>query len=243
MNRTRDDEDRDRIEPTEGEVPPGWGEVRRELDQLPREVRPPRDLWAGVQARIEAGEGRRTSPVGAQRSGRPQLEVADGGQARMSPRRGPTPRRRSGRHGFEPPRAVGWRSGLAGVLTMAAAAAAVFFWPNGAPPSLPTPAGQGSTAGAPATETESAPLFAAEASGIEDAYGPAIQELQLLLASQDLAPETRAVLDENLAVIEGAIRESREAVAADPGASTTLTGLRNLYDAKVHLLRTVAVQH
>lgn len=205
MNPTRDDRDE----------PAGWNEVRRELDALPGEVQPPRDLWGGIQARIEAGD-----------------------QARMSPKRGPTPRRRSGRHGFEPPRAVGWRSGLAGVLTMAAAAAAVFFWPNGVPTSLPTPGSE-----APVAQAEAPPLFAAEASGIEDAYGPAIQELQLLVASRDLAPETRAVLDENLAVIEEAIRESREAVAADPGASTALTGLRNLYDAKVQLLRTVAVQH
>lgn len=240
MNPTRDDEDRDL---TGGDHPPGWAEVRRELDALPREVQPPRDLWAGIRARIDAGKGESTSAAGAHGSTQPHLDVTDGGQARMSPRRGPTPRRRSGRHGFEPPRAVGWRSGLAGVLTMAAAAAAVFFWPNGAPPSLPAPAGSGPAAGVTATETETAPVFAAEASRIEDAYGPAIQELQLLLASQDLAPETRAVLDENLAVIEEAIRESREAVAADPGASTALTGLRNLYDAKVHLLRTAAVWH
>jgi hypothetical protein len=72
--------------------------------------------------------------------------------------------------------------------------------------------------------------------------GQAVEELEALVAARELAPETRAVLEENLAVIERAIEESRAAVRADPQGYQALESLRRMYDAKVVTLRTVAVR-
>ncbi len=84
--------------------------------------------------------------------------------------------------------------------------------------------------------------FASELRDLEEAYRPAIEELRGLVDSRELTPETRAVLEENLAVIERAIEESQQAVRTDPQGHLALNNLRRMYDAKVEVLRTVAVR-
>ncbi|MEX2530516.1 MAG: zf-HC2 domain-containing protein [Gemmatimonadota bacterium] len=96
--------------------------------------------------------------------------------------------------------------------------------------------------GPDASGAESTARFASEVLQVEEAYRPAIEELEALVAARELAPETRAILEENLGVIERAIEESRAAVRADPQGRQALESLRRMYDAKVETLRTVAVR-
>jgi len=74
---------------------------------------------------------------------------------------------------------------------------------------------------------------------VQAEYQQATDELTRTLATERdrLAPATRALLERNLGVIDAAIRESRDALARDPGN----VELRGLFAAaarqKVELLR------
>lgn len=78
----------------------------------------------------------------------------------------------------------------------------------------------------------------------EEHYNEAIAGLQHLAASQDasLDPGTRAVLRENLAVLDRAIDESRAALADEPANTLAQESLLDALDTKVALLQdTVAL--
>jgi hypothetical protein len=78
----------------------------------------------------------------------------------------------------------------------------------------------------------------------EQPYEDAIAGLQQLAASQDasLDPETRAVLKENLAVLDRAISESRAALADEPANALAQDSLLDALDTKMALLQdTVAL--
>jgi len=70
-----------------------------------------------------------------------------------------------------------------------------------------------------------------------------VEELQLALSLQRerLAPETVAVLEQNLAIIDRAIGEARAALEADPANQELSFLLMNVYQSKVELLQS-AVQ-
>jgi hypothetical protein len=75
-------------------------------------------------------------------------------------------------------------------------------------------------------------------------YDEAIAGLQRLAESQDAAldPGTRAVLRENLAVLDRAISESRAALADEPANTLAQESLLDALDTKVALLQdTVAL--
>lgn len=121
-----------------------------------------------------------------------------------------------------------WRAGLAAALAALFAGGLVFLQHR-----APVADGSG-----PATEAPTAHLAAARE--VEKAYEPTLDELRALVESRELAPETRAALDESLAVVEAAIAEALEAVERDPAAGRALESLRRTYDAKLELLRAVA---
>lgn len=75
----------------------------------------------------------------------------------------------------------------------------------------------------------------------EPAYDDAVAELEAVLAEmrQDLDPETVRVVEENLAVIDGAIQEAREALLADPANQQLHRHLSTNMQMKLRLLRTV----
>ena len=78
----------------------------------------------------------------------------------------------------------------------------------------------------------------------EDHYVQAIAGLQLIADAQNagLDPGTRAVLRQNLAVIDRAIRESRAALSAEPASALAQESLLDALDTKVALLQdTVAL--
>ena len=91
-------------------------------------------------------------------------------------------------------------------------------------------------AGAPQPEAASVPA--------EQHYEQAIAGLQQLADAQNAAldPETRAVLTRNLAVIDRAINESREALAQEPASTLAQESLLDALETKVALLQdTVAL--
>ncbi len=69
-----------------------------------------------------------------------------------------------------------------------------------------------------------------------------VEELETILADQrkDLDPRTVEVLRVNLAVIDAAIRESRAALAADPGSRFLSAQVTRAYHSKLTLLRGAA---
>jgi hypothetical protein len=74
---------------------------------------------------------------------------------------------------------------------------------------------------------------------VEQHYDEAIAGLQQLADSQDsdLDPATRAVLKQNLAVVDRAINESRAALATDPSSALAQDSLLDALDTKVALLQ------
>jgi hypothetical protein len=73
----------------------------------------------------------------------------------------------------------------------------------------------------------------------EQEYKRAIGDLQTALETRrsELAPQTVATLEENLRIIDHAIRESRAALAADPNRPELTRMLTDAYDAKLDVLR------
>ena len=73
----------------------------------------------------------------------------------------------------------------------------------------------------------------------EQEFEKAIGDLQEVLRTRraELAPQTVATLEANLQVIDQAIRESREALAADPNSPELARMLSGAYDAKLDALR------
>jgi hypothetical protein len=233
-------------------------DLRARARALPSERDPSRDLWPGIEARIRAGAGGEraadspslsgSSVPGATSSSEGPPSPSDGATSpsdgprgaderwRVSPRRGPR-ERRTGRSGL-PSRRFASVAGLAAAAAIAAVAAGTLLFMGDA--SLP---GNGSGLAGGGTEETGEVALATEVRQVEDAYRPAIEELRALADARALSPETRAVLEQNLQVIERAIEESREAVLADPEGHRALESLRRMYDAKVEVLRTVAVLH
>lgn len=79
----------------------------------------------------------------------------------------------------------------------------------------------------------------AAAEAIEGAYAPAFAQLERLLdeGRTRLRPETVTTLEENLAIVDSALRDIREALSADPGVPAALESMNGLYRAKLELLR------
>ena len=70
-------------------------------------------------------------------------------------------------------------------------------------------------------------------------YRQAIAELEAVLDQKRgrMAPETAATLEQNLRIIDEAIRQSREALAKDPNSRELTEMLSGVYEAKVSTLR------
>jgi glutamate/tyrosine decarboxylase-like PLP-dependent enzyme len=73
----------------------------------------------------------------------------------------------------------------------------------------------------------------------EQGYARAADELLAALAERrdSLSPETRASVDRNLAVIDQALKEIREALQKEPGNSELTRMLASTHRKKVDVLR------
>jgi hypothetical protein len=208
------DPDRVRSLEEEGEIP-GDEALRGELQSLPLEAEPPRDLWPGIHARL-----------GPRGSGADHLPVA----AHPTPDPGAIPARAHGSGGGagtgaldvyrarRPGRvSLSWgQAAAAGLVLMLASGSMVWMGVRGGIPAAPAPAALPVEAGPGGLGAENARFVTAEEAF--DEYDVAVSDLKRIVteASDQLEPETVQVLEENLATVEAALAESRQALLADP---------------------------
>lgn len=231
-------------------------------------LRPERDLWAGIAARIEA-------PV-VPLSSAPSPALRNAQVDRRAEPRARTTVAVSRR----------WLAAAAAVL-VASTAGATYLATRGtgdlaptvavapttpvAPPTDPSPLDPTPSAPAPppvvatvtqpATARESAAPTALAAPSARlvarrdarrsidatvpgaVAYDSAIATLRTAVGArrQDLDSSTVAILERNLRIIDAAILQSRQALARDPGSAFLGRALTNALDRKLELLRTVAM--
>lgn len=179
---------------------------------LPRGIAPPRDLWAGIEARI--------APAASHPEGEDDVKVI--------PLR-PRPR-------WRPPQ---WVTAMAASVVLVVGSSLVTMRVmesrETAAPTLPGVVVAPQAQAAPG-QTQTA--FAAFAPAERD-YQQAIAELQAVLQVRRarLAPETVRTLETNLAIIDAAIQESREALAADPDSGELTQMLSSVYETKMQMLQ------
>jgi hypothetical protein len=195
------------------------------MAELPQEVQPARDLWPQIAWRI-AGEGAGAEEPGAD-EGRPQPEVAS------RPQGGPGIRSSGG--GFNVRRLRGWHIDMAAWQLLAASLVVALVSGASVWALL---SGRGGDDG----PVVSPPPWVAQQVGWEEAYegyDEAVADLEAVLEQgrEVLDPQTIRVLEENLATIDGAIREARQALALDPGSVVVQRILAESLRWKVSLLR------
>ena len=201
--------------------------------ELPEAIEPAVDLWPGIAARLDERRTGQTAPEQS-RSG-----SGDTGQA-WSQRRdrvastgdelaGHRSRRDMARRAV----IVSWLGAVAAALLLGIGLGR--FLPIGLP-SVATDASARSSAEVVAANPE-----VLLASYEEPSYDLAIAELETILAGMRdrLEPETVAVVEENLAIIDAAIEEAREALLADPANAQLHHHLTANMQRKLRLLRTV----
>jgi hypothetical protein len=187
-----------------------------DMADLPQEAQPARDLWPQIAWRI-GREGKEADEAG------PRVDPATE-RAPLPARPGPGVRR--GR---------GWRVDLAAWQLLAASLVVALI--SGASVwAFLTGRGEG-------TEPAALPSqWTVQQVGWVEAYGGFDEAVADLEAAMEqgrhvLDPETIRVLEENLAIIDKAIRDAREALALDPGSPVVRRILAENLRWKVNLLR------
>lgn len=172
----------------------------------------------------------------------PERDLWPAIEGRLTPRYAPVGGRGAARR-------ASWRRRVALTIPqlMAATIALVLFSAGGA--WLMLPSGEASPPTAMSGESalgvgESAPGVAGEASAVPrlafaGAYDDAISQLEVEFQRRraELDPETIRVVEENLAIIDGAIADAGSALAQDPASAFLNTHLANAMRQKVDLLR------
>jgi hypothetical protein len=92
------------------------------------------------------------------------------------------------------------------------------------------------------TQPESVRLVGLDSRTLERQYSEELRELELVLRKSRaaLAPETVRILEDNLRIIDNAIREAKGALASDPQSDMLIDLLRSAYEQKLELLRQAA---
>ena len=227
------------------------GAIRAEAEQLP-ELTPSRDLWAGIAARIEPTVvplGR--SPREARRNWIPAAAAAAAALVIATAGITYVATSRSMRPGTE-------RVAVTATPKSAPQQSAVA--PSVAPSGPITSETPSTTPSDVATtrpaERETAPRIqssrgvtlasrssSASSSPTEIAYDGEISRLQNIITDRknQLDPNTVAVIEQSLKIIDAAVRQSRAALARDPKSGFLTDQLNHALDKKVELLRTVAL--
>lgn len=189
--------------------------LRTLLDEaaaLPEDIAPPRDLWLNIAARLE-----------------PRTAVPAAPAERLDEVRVIGPR---------PVRPLPWwmlaAASVALVVTTSFATLRFAGDRDVDPAVLPAQQAQ-----APVPAAGGTPTALASFAPAEQEYEKAIGDLQTVLDEhrERLAPETVAVLEANLRIIDQAIRESRAALARDPNSPELTRMLSDAYGAKLNVLR------
>lgn len=215
-----------------GELPPrDEREVRRHLMQcedcraeeqalrsllneaaaLPDEIMPGRDLWEGIAPRLQARSALPAQPA------RPAQDLPEVRVIGPRPVR-PLPR---------------WMLAAASVALVVTTSLVTLRFAEQDDPATPVAA---APAQPPAGGTPTALAAFAPA---EREYESAIGDLQAVLDARrdELAPETVATIEANLRIIDQAIAESRQALAADPSRPELTRLLTDAYKTKLNVLR------
>lgn len=205
-------------------------ELMEGLGELPGEAQPERDLWPQIEWRIEKGG----VPAHEGRSSEVLAGASSGAEARQGIRE------TTKRHGFRrPEKAAGrrfsvsaWQMLAASVVVALISGSAVWAFLNRTP--------------VPGATDRAVSRSAAQAAGWVDAfdgYDQALSDLETVLKEgrDVLDPETVQVLEENLATIDRAIEQSREALQRDPGSLVLQRLLSENLRRKVDLLRHAAL--
>lgn len=190
-------------------------DLMKEAEALPRSIDPPADAWVKIRARIESAGG--TGPG----TGRGD-EVIELQPKRLA-------------------RIAFWQRPM-----FLAAAALLLVAGSSAVTAIALNRRGATTAVAPAptrmavgTDSNTGPASLAQFTVVESDYLRAVNDLSATLESQEdaLSPETIATLRESIKVIDAAILEARNALAADPANRTLIQMLANSYEQKVDLLK------
>jgi anti-sigma factor RsiW len=193
-------------------------ELQTAAHALPRQIAPPRDLWAGIAARIEQ-EREAEQPAEPESEERVKVIRVDFGQ-RSRP---------------------AWWMGRG----MLAAAAILLMIVSSSVTALLMRSGPAAP-GAPIAGTVMAPSQPGQPNSALVAFEPAeqvmvetVEQLEFALEAQrdQLSPATVAVVEENLRIIDHAIREARAALEADPNNRDLTFLLMDVYKKKVDLLQ------
>ena len=221
--------------------------IRSEASALP-ELFPSRDLWAGIAARIEPavlplggrvprGLGRRWVPVAAAAA----LVIATAGVTYVATTRSlrPVPGRVA--------TAVAPRAAPTSVPGVGAVVTAESPAPDVQAASSTESSEKAESRRPVNTSSGTAVLasrrIAAPATSSELAYGEEIQRLQKVITDRrrELDPATVNIVEQNLKIIDAAVKQSRAALARDPRSGFLADQLNNALEKKVDLLRTVAL--
>ncbi len=201
--------------------------LRARTRDLPREIAPGRDLWPEIQGRIQAAPRKVETPE--------RLAGAADGVIDLAARRG---------------RAIRWNGALgraAAVIALIALSSGVTAYllrGRGAAPVAVSPTATQPQAGGNvrlAADRRDLATFRAGAGGFEGA----VEALRTTFESQRdrLSPETVRIIEQNLAIIDRAIAESRAALEKDPNDPDLPLLLSGVYRQKLELLQqAVALQ-
>jgi hypothetical protein len=197
--------------------------IAGEAAQLPL-LTPPRDLWAGIEARI-------STPV-------TRLEGA-----RASVRRAP---RRHWQLAMAASALIAVSAGATYLITTRAVATGPQPVTVAATATAPRVDTQAATAPATAP-APTPPPFVKVATNPKNVSVTRVYDREIALLDtvvrtrrESLDPKTVAIIEQNLKIIDRAIAESRAALAKDPGSPLLTNRLDNVLGSKVELLRTVA---
>lgn len=85
-------------------------------------------------------------------------------------------------------------------------------------------------------------LIRRDAHALQREYSAEVRELEMVLRKSRgaLSPSTVRILEDNLKIIDNAIREAQTAIAADPNSEMLIDLLRSAYERKLELLRQAA---
>jgi len=187
-------------------------DLMNEVEALPRSIEPPAGAWAKIRAEIEASgtSSESESDVGLQS-------------------------KRSARVAF-------WQRPIflaAAALLLVAGSSAVTAIAINRRGTSTIPRAAQSRIATTAADSNGGPASLAQFTLVESDYLRAVNDLSATLESDQgsLSPETIAKLRESIKVIDAAILEARNALAADPANRTLIQMLANSYEQKVDLLK------
>lgn len=191
------------------ELDPQLRAIVRAAGELP-ELAPLRDLWSGIEARID-------TPVVAL----PSRSTNSDAPAVVAPARLP------------------WRTlAIAASLLIAVTAGITYTLTRRVEPGLALRT-DSATVDAPISAVPIEPVSLQTAEQTFDKEIGAMRTI-IAERRKDLDPVTLAVLQKNLKLIDAAIAESKAALAKDPASAFLLDRLTHAYDTKLQLLRGMA---